>query len=252
MWDTAAAGRLDLQVQQLRTCGLLDVLQETIAKVWRANLGRHEPSELGDTAQSLGFTSWVNVAQLVVRHYANLTPQESEGVRAALISSTLMIRVRDIRVQVMKAPPSSSRTPDWNQFTWLEADSQVRFRAAQNNIASYNPVTSDQDGRAQSLQPDHGPSMLWDAPSDPAGLCDLVLVWSGEFGTALTAGWLGMPCLGTPPWFAVAPLWVDEGDQRIPSSDDVVPHPGDEDNFADRPEPALVLGLKTVPDEKTR
>jgi hypothetical protein len=66
-WDPAAGERLQDIVEQLRAARVIAVLEETVSLVWGANIARYEPSDLGDTARSLGVTSAENIRELALR-----------------------------------------------------------------------------------------------------------------------------------------------------------------------------------------
>ncbi len=242
LWDSAAAERLERVVADLRAAEVVEVFRDLTREVWRTNLSRYEPSELGDTVQWLGFSSWVNLSQLTFRHYAGREQGHESEVSAYWRDQSLLVEACDVRLQMVKSSPSSSRLPMWSSFTWSAADSQIRRRAAQRNSAAYLPTASDQDGRAPTLGQGNEPT-LWGAPSDLAELRDVMLVWSGDPTNGLTAGWLGFPSIGVPPWFAIAPLWWDEHDERSDASSCPI-SPDDKGTFSDRPEPALNLGLR--------
>jgi len=257
-WDSAAAERLDVLVADLRARGVVDVARDLADKVWRANLQRYEPRELGDTTRWLGMSAAGDLTQLLGRHYAGANVRDSTGVSACWPDGALVLKAGGVRMHVMKAPASPLRTPAWGAFAWSTADSQSRLLSARRNSAQYAPADSDQDGRPpmlsrpeECLRLDSGlagqQDPLWGPGEDPARLCDVMLVWSGEQEHAVTAGWLGLPSEGSPPWFAVAPLWWDEA----PLVQAVYPEPFSNnptgDTFNTRPQPQLDLGLKRRP-----
>lgn len=244
-WDSAAARRLDSIVTRLRTEGVAGALAADAHRVWQFNLKRYEPTEIGDTPQSLGFTCAANLREQILQRSA--AGGFAETVRVSEPDGSLLVRVGDVGVQVMKAPPSRERLPRWSAFSWAEADSRARWRAAGRNSLAYLPVESDQDGRAHPLGSAETP--LWGPSADASTLCDAIVVWSADHDSRLTAGWVGLPSAESPPWFAVASLWWDEDDGRswgdTRSGGDQ--GGGDRGSFADRLDPDLNLGLRRRP-----
>lgn len=240
-WDSRAVDRLAEVVEHLEAADVVGVLRDQITRVWRANLTRYEPTELGDTPRALGLLSWSDVAQLVFRHYAGTAGGREIEVRASLPNSSLLIETCGVRLQVMKAP-GPLRTPDWDGFSWHESDSKTRHRAAVANSMAYAPVRSDQNTRELLLVDLDTPASFWGDADDPAALRDFMVVWSGDQDSGATAGWIGVPSIGPPSWFAIESLWWDEGEDhgaRAP----VEPVDGG-DTYADRDEPTLNIAMK--------
>ncbi len=66
-WEAAARERLDDIVAIQRAAGVIDMFERIIARMWKINVDRFEPSEVGDTNRSLGITANENIRTLVVR-----------------------------------------------------------------------------------------------------------------------------------------------------------------------------------------
>lgn len=237
-WDSAAATYLRDLVSQLRTAGVIELFEEQVPTVWRRNVDSFDRL-LGDTNRSLGFTCHENLRELVVRACAGESSAwRQRGVTALAVDSSLRVDACGVRLGLMKAPPSTKRTPAWHgsDFAWGQ-DSEVRRAAAERNSVAYRPTASDQLNRQLVMS-------LEDAEAvDATRLRDVFLVWSGQLEPALTAGWLGLPSLEGPAWFAVEPLWWHEqpGQLQNKGSDDGPARGG---NFADLPAPNPVIKLK--------
>lgn len=246
-WDSGALGHLESVAGQLTGLEVPSVMANLVGGVFRRNLQQHEPTENGDTAQGLAWLCAINISQLAHRHYADPGATQSGRVRATLPdTNSLLVQACGVSLRVRKAP-GDTMNPAWSAFTWHEADGVGRHMAAAANTAVYRPTESDQDGRFATL--DAGE--LW--PLDnPTALRQVMLTWAGDMDTGLTAGWLGFPCIGTPSWFAVTPLWRDEpGVSTVPA--DSGPLSDDSsDNFADQPEPRIQLGLRRPTDQPDR
>jgi len=248
-WDSRAAERLADVVEQLGGADVINVLHDQIGRVWRANLSRYEPTELGDTPRALGLLSWSDVAQLVFRHFAGAAGGRAIEVRASLPNSSLLIETVGVRLQVMKAP-GPLRTPDWDGFSWHESDSKTRYRAAVANSMVYAPVRSDQGARELLLADLDTPATFWGDTDDPVALRDFMVVWSGDPESGATAGWIGLPSIGQPSWFAIESLWWDEGDDRgVQQPTGAV---DGADTFADRREPTLNIAMRHSASEQQR
>lgn len=241
-WDSSAAVRLERVTADLREAGVVDVLAQEVRQTWAVNLQRYEPRELGDTPQLLGLLCAGNIGQRVLRCYADrarAAHPDGSAVVASLPDGSLLVRACGVDLQVRKAPGEALQ-PDWTGFSWEESVGLRRHAAASANSNAYRPAASDQDGRSQTLD-DGG---LWPL-NDADGLRHVVLVWAGDLDGGLTSGWLGFPSLGSPPWFAVTPLWRDTASQRagghLSAAEDPTPVG---DTFSERAEPTLSLGLR--------
>ena len=190
-WDPAAQQRLCAVADGLRDLGLIDLLQEIVRDVWRYNVDRYDPDEIGDTNRSLGVTATENVRSLILRHMSTDRDERIDGrLRVSGADNSLLIHVPDgTHLRLMKAPASEELTePAWLQMDWR---SEVRLDAARANHESYIPC---------------GVNDLFDGALAPYGnasrLQEVFLVWAGGVQSPLTAGWLGFPpkmrCPGWP------------------------------------------------------
>lgn len=236
-WDSAASAHLDTVVADLHEAGVASMLEEQVRAVWRRNVDGHDPL-LGDTSLSLGIDCSENLRELVVRNCAgDGSAWRRRGVSSSVNDRSLRLDVAGVRLGLMKAPPSSTRTPEWtaSSFHW-EQESDVRRTAAERNSSAYRPSESDQVDRQLALAVE---------VRRPAAteMRDFLVVWSGQVEPVLTAGWLGLPSLGRPGWFAVKLLWWDEpGEDRARRRDEDLPSGGD--SFADLPAPEPNVTLK--------
>jgi len=240
LWDGAAHDRLKQIVADLRGEGVLDLFERLVARVWKFNVDRHEPSEIGDTNLSLGITAKENITSLVVRE-AWMTGNSgdlSESVHVSVSKGSLLVRAAGVRVRMMKSAASPTlREPRWDSdFIW-ENESDVRAAAAASNRDSYNPFII-------------GPGSLFENIFPPTGsveqLRETMLVWAGGSDSPFTGGWLGLPTMGERPWLAVENLWWHEldADGRIPLGGDKTP---DADTFSNREAPKPSITLKPRP-----
>jgi hypothetical protein len=237
-WDSAASAHLETVVADLHEVGVASMLQEQVRAVWRRNVDGHDPA-LGDTSLSLGIDCSENLRELVVRSCSGEgSIWRRRGVSASVNDRSLRLHVAGLRLGLMKAPPSSSRMPEWTatSFHW-EQESDVRRAAAERNSSVYRPSESDQADRQLALPVE----AIRPAATE---MRDLLIVWSGQVEPALTAGWCGLPCLGRPGWFAVKLLWWDEGaeDGARRRGED---RPFGGEGFADLPAPELSVRLKS-------
>jgi hypothetical protein len=236
-WDDAASAHLRTVAADLREVGIARMLEEQVRAVWRRNVDGHDPL-LGDTSLSLGIDCSENLRELVVRNCAgDGSVWRRRGVAASVTDRSLRLDVAGVRLGLMKAPPSPARTPEWtaSSFHW-EQESDVRRTAAERNSSAYRPCESDQADRQLILAVE---------VKKPAAteMRDLLVVWSGQVEPALTAGWLGLPSLGRPGWFAVELLWWDEpGEDGARRRDEDLPSDGE--SFADLPAPQPSVTLK--------
>lgn len=230
-WDPAAQQRLRDVADDLRDLGLIDLLQEVVRDVWRYNVDRYDPEEIGDTNRSLGVTATENVRSLVLRR---MGPDGDERLdrqlRASGADNSLLIYAPGgTRLRVMKGPPSEQLTePRWMQTEW---SSEVRLDAASANHANYIPV---------------GVNDLFDGAVAPSGAASLLrevfLVWAGGARSPLTAGWLGFPTRDSVPWLAIERLWWDKPEESLGYGSSAGPL-SDGDTFDTRPmaEPQVEL-----------
>jgi hypothetical protein len=237
-WDSAALQHLQAVVDELRAVDVAALFEEQVRTVWCRNVDAFDQL-LGDTPLSLGIDCAENLRELVLRACAGEdSPWQERGVSAVSVDRSLRVDACGVRISVMKAPPFRLRTPDWTgaAFNWGQ-ESDVRRSAAERNSAVYRPANSDQPDRQLVLPVETQPSAA------ASGMKDLLLVWSGQMEPALTAGWLGLPSIETPSWYAVEPLWWDEpGEDAARRGDEESPSDGD--GFADRPTPQPHVRLK--------
>jgi hypothetical protein len=244
-WDSDAEAHLKRVAADLAAAGVVAVVAEEVRSTWTANLERYEPRELGDTPQLLGLLCSGNIGQRVARRYPGRGAEGADAavVNASLPDGSLLVRACKVELQVRKAPGESLQ-PNWSEFSWEESAGVRRHVAARQNSAVYQPSTSDQDGRPPTL--DDGGAWPLD---DPGALRHVTLVWAGDPRRGLTSGWLGFPCLGSPPWFAVTSLWRDVAGER-PDVGRLTTDGGagdKADSFLDRPAPTLDLRPRLHP-----
>jgi len=240
-WDPAAGERLQDIVEQLRAARVIAVLEETIAHVWRANVARYEPSDLGDTARSLGVTAAENIRELALRERWSPTGNGILGqdVHVTSPNDSLLIASGGVSLRAMKAPSMVTLTePNWWEFVWTN-ESDVRKAAARNNRRRYNPFQIGSGTLFDGVLPVEG---------DPKALCDVVLVWAGGWSGPYTGGWIGFPTLGADsPWLAVQRVWWHQADGQGARRDPHRPADPDLDTFERRPLPQPEIRLKPKP-----
>lgn len=202
-WDDDALVRVQEVTAALSECGIVDLTRSLVQEVWRANLERWEPKELGDTRRILGQTCAENLRVRMVREGLR-EEWASRGVRFGDSENSLLIEAAGVRVRLVKSPWRSGLRPKWsNDFSWNNA-SAVRRSAAENNAARYRPAVSG-FGAAPLF-----PLEAMAGEGVGAAHCqEFFLVWAGEHQDGLTAGWLGLPSSMEAPWMAVDSLWMD-------------------------------------------
>jgi hypothetical protein len=241
-WDPAAKERLQDIVGQLRAVRVVDVLESTIACVWCTNVARYEPSDLGDTARSLGVTAAENIRELALRERWSRTGKSILGqdVHVTAPNDSLLIASGGVSLRAMKAPSMVTLAePNWGDFVWTN-ESDVRKAAARNNRARYNPFHI---GSGTLFDGDNLP-----VEGDPRALCDAVLVWAGGSSGPYTGGWIGLPTLSAEsPWLAVQRVWWHQADEHGARRDRPRPTDPDLDTFERRPLPQPEIRLKPKP-----
>jgi len=237
-WDSAASAHLQAVRSSLRDTGVEELLEAHVQAVWRRNVDGYDPL-LGDTPLSLGIDCSENLRELLLRSCAGAdTAWRSGGVVASTVDRSLRLEAAGVRLGLMKAPPAQTRTPDWTSATFhWEQESEVRRSAAERNSAAYLPVESDQADRQLTLPLESATGR------DAAAMRDFVVVWSGQVEPALTAGWLGLPSLGRPGWFAVEQLWWEESSTDGARRPEETPQASSH-SFADLPAPLPSLRLR--------
>lgn len=240
-WDVAATARLQDIVELLRSTRVVDVLERTVALVWRANTARYEPGDLGDTARSLGVTAAENIRELVLRERwsPGMNGDLGRDVHVTAPNDSLLIESSGVSLRVMKAPSMITLArPNWLGFSWAN-ESDVRKAAARNNRVGYNPYLIGTGTLFDDSLPVDG---------DPSTLREVLLVWAGGSASPFTGGWLGLPILSEDrPWLAVQKLWwheVDGHGSRRGRGGDTDP---DLDTFERRPLPQPEVRLKPKP-----
>ncbi|WP_314194538.1 hypothetical protein [uncultured Arthrobacter sp.] len=248
LWNAGGLQFLDSLADKFRESELLDWLHKTISDVWAINMARYEPAALGDTAGAFGILSAHNIRQRALKAF-----QEGEGAwgasraRASEPDGSLLITAEGVNLHILKAPRSGSRTPLWERdFKW-DSNSLTRFNAALRNATSKPKHLSSlgQDALFDIATVDR------DTRSAVRAYSDVFLVWSGQESTGLTAGWLGIPVIGHSPWVAVSrPLWLDETEDGISSSDPSSIQPTDSADFDALEEPKPKIRLKIKPSKE--
>lgn len=184
--------------------GLTNLMRDLVCEVWRTNLARYEPDELGDSARTLGFQCFENLSTRVERrirgHELERTRWEVDGLRVSKPNGAIRMTVGGFDAYVMKAPMDAGRRPDWDGLVTWEDETNTRHAIATRNsmsLGGYLSPPRSQDALVPHVAPDR--------PVD-----SFLFVWTGEITTGLTAGWLTVPVLGEVPFAALAPLWWDQ------------------------------------------
>lgn len=237
-WDAESQERLRDIVAVLRREGVVDMFERIITRVWKVNVDRYEPSELGDTNRSLGITASENIRTLVMRQsWAASKPVGlGDSVRVSAPNDSLLVEAAGVRLHVLKSAPAIGLAePRWDtEFAWT-GESDVRLAAAAANTAGYNPYRVE-GGLFEDLLP---------AVGNVQELRETFLVWAGGSESPFTGGWLGLPALSDRPWLAVENLWWHGADSAPGSrrEDDV---PG-VDVFSDKAVPRPLVSVKMRP-----
>jgi hypothetical protein len=193
--------------------GVLGLLEDTVAQVWERNVARHDPDVAGDTPVTLGITSSENLRVVLLRAAPEWEPR---GVLIAAPWNSLAVAHEAVVLHLMKAPDGSGSRPDFTTLRWV---GEVRGAAATDNGLVYAPAPDDRTGQlwfdGLGVPPPEAPE-----PADDGrvGLRHVVLVWTGDPGSATTAGWLAVPWEHDtgPTWLAALPVWV-HGPDEVPS-----------------------------------
>ncbi len=240
-WDQAASERLQDIVEHLRGAHVIDVFENTVSHVWRANVARYEPSDLGDTARSLGVTAAENIRELLLREQWSPSDKRNLGqdVHVTAPNDSLLVKSGGTSLLVKKAPSMVTLAePNWWDFSWTN-ESDVRKAAARNNRARYNPFQIGSGTLFDGVLPVEG---------DARALCDVVLVWAGGSSSPFTGGWLGLATLSDDnPWLAVQKVWWHQSDDQGARRDPIQPTDPDLDTFERRPLPEPEIRLKPKP-----
>jgi hypothetical protein len=213
------------------TSGPLTGMIEIIDEVWRTNLDRHEPSELGDDATSLGVQCSRNIMNRCVQHFGDRTDDfiVRGGVTLEVAFGGHLMHVSKVQTQSRAWHPNSI---DWTA-------SGVRLDGARENAAAYTATAGTLfDGVTDVSLP--GPV------GDPANLTHLHLAWQG-LADGETRVFVGFPTTGAVPWSAVT-LVHDSALKRteLPAISNASPSMPSHDALA---EPALRLRRRVQPGE---
>ena len=237
-WDETVQERLADIVTVLRAESVIDMFERLIARVWKVNVDRFEPSEIGDTNRSLGITAAENIRTLVLREaWAAANPLGlGAGVHVTAPNDSLLVQVAGVRLHVMKSAPAISLAePQWDTVSW-KGESEVRFEAAAANAACFGTQWAVPGGLFEDELP---------AAGSAARLKEVMLVWAGGSNIPFTGGWVGLPAVGDRPWLAVQNIWWHGADGVVPGSRDG-DAPGS-DAFSTRDAPSPVISLKQRP-----
>lgn len=104
-WDPHGAARLEEMQHSLVDRGLVALVREAAADVWRANRARHEPEELFDDIFTLSVLSSRNLAN---RLYSSIREDEAltgVGVWATRDFTATVIHVDGVDVRLVKNSP---------------------------------------------------------------------------------------------------------------------------------------------------
>ncbi len=235
LWEQAAQDRLQDIVAVLRTEAVLDMFERIIARMWKINVDRFEPSEAGDTNRSLGITASENIRTLVLRESfdASNPPGLGAGVKVTAPNDSLLVEVAGVRLHVMKSAPSLSLAePQWDlDFNWV-GESDVRKTAATANTACVGAYLAVPGGLFEDEPPE----------ADGASrLREVFLVWTGGSNSPFTGGWVGLPVTGERPWLAVRNVWWHKPGQLAPGSREGDGTTADTCSARDVPSPAVRL-----------
>jgi hypothetical protein len=241
-WDVTALAALHDCKQELAERDVVRWLRDTTRAMWRPNAERYEPAHLFDTPRGVAGLAWENLRERVLAEYrVAQSPWRARGVRVSLPRGSLLIRVGDLAVHVIKAPGVGLREPEWHRFAW--DTSATRHAAAVRNAGTDALPPPPMEGQ-----------LAFDFEIPWSGVCpawrELFFVWAGD-EMGLTAGWLGLPRLGRPRWLAVTPLWRDDAPRADGAADDV-PHLPTGPAFSERVVPDAPVSLKRRPRQAAR
>lgn len=228
-----------------RDSGFNKALAKLIRDVWRSAADRFEPDELGDTNLSLAFLAIESLKSRSYRRYKG-DPRESpddiwdiDGLRLRYDNHAPEFTLDrgpggiPMRITVMKTPVADERRPNFLAMPeWRRSDSRVRYAFARRNVLALNGYHSRAPGQTD----------LFGLDPMPRNISDFMLLWAGDTTTALTAGWLGVPILGSVPFLATTPLWFD--DDVIPGNGNLRPGDGASGPSFDQrttPEPHITI-----------
>jgi hypothetical protein len=241
-WDVTALAALHDCKQTLEERDVVRWLRDATRAMWRPNAERYEPSHLFDTPRGVAGLAWENLRERMLAEYrAAESPWRARGVRLSVPHGSLLIRVGDLGVHVVKAPGVRLGEPEWTHFAW--ETSATRHAAAARNA-----------GMDALPPPPIEGQLAFDFEIPWSGVCpswrELFFVWAGD-AMGLTAGWLGLPRLGRSRWLAVPQLWCDDL-ARVDAGAGGVPHLPTGAPFAKREVPEAPVSLKRQPEKAVR
>lgn len=236
LWELAAQERLTEIATLLRAEAVLDMFERNIGRVWKVNVDRFEPSEIGDTNRSLGITAAENIRSLIVREAWDATNPAGLGsaVKVTAPNDSLLVEVAGVRLHLMKGTPATTLTePNWDlDFRWA-GESDVRRDAASSNAACVGNYLAVPGGLFEDEPPGTGAA---------GRLREVMLVWAGGSNSPFTGGWIGLPVLGDRPWLAVQNAWWHKPGAAGPGSRESEGLAVD--TFSARDVPSVAVALK--------
>ena len=115
-----AAAALDTAELMWSSSGLTVLMRDLVREVWRTNVDRYEPDELGDNARTLGFQCSENLSTRIERrthgHDLETIRWDIPGLTVSKPNGALRMRVRPHPFYVMKAPMVAVRQPGWDDL----------------------------------------------------------------------------------------------------------------------------------------
>jgi hypothetical protein len=241
-WNVTALAVLHDCRQALEERDVVRWLRDTTRAMWRPNAERYEPSHLFDTPRGIAGLSWENFRERMLAEYrAAGSSWRTRGVRLTVPHGSLLIRVGDLTVHVVKAPGVGLREPEWTEFGWNTSVTRHAAAARNAGIDALPPPPIEGQLAFDFDIPWSGACPVWR---------ELFFVWAGD-AMGLTAGWLGLPNLGRPRWLAVTPLWRDAAARVDAASDDIPCRPTGA-AFSERDMAEVPVSLKRRPQETWR
>lgn len=238
-WAPQAVARLEAVRRDFDRSGLTRVVRSAATEVWRANRDRFQPDELFDDNLTLSLLSSRNLANRLIYDLDDSPRWRPQGISASRDNGSFVLHLKNVRVQIVKAPHGCGREPDFaTDFAWTK--SEIRTDAGSRNVIAVQTYAEP---------------TLWDTPpSTPVeafNRCrDVFVIWAAELSSGLTGGWLGLPSggLGRGPWLGVTKLWWDEVDpaaRRDPAN-----FPTGRDDVRSNKMPVPIVKLKPVREDR--
>lgn len=202
-WDARYLVRLGELRRPLEQAGFLDLFEDTATRLWAGNVERYDPEHLHDDESSLGYTAYRNVTNAMAaaaeRHGICRAVPDDFGVLTFTIGTTI--------ARIIKTPAERGVRPRFRRdFAWSHRPS--RHAAAAANSAHLTPSTQE------TIEP------LFDLPTatdeELAAVRNVFLVWGGSVYPVETAGWVGIPTLGSDRWMSVSTIWGDSSASEAP------------------------------------